>query len=115
MRMSSNTGKALLVIVLLGGAIGLFIFNMRGGEKLANVTPYVCISTGKVFMIRKDGTTRIPPIENPETKTMTLLPCLKESDGYYVSKRYLSALRGQELAALNKAVDPQTGKVQELK
>lgn len=103
---------ALIAIILAAVAIAGWLFTRSSGVEgqYGNTVAYVCVETGKVFRLPK-GVTRIPPVENPETKHATLLPCDVRDDGVYIADRFRAGLNLPEVAALNKTVDPKSYKV----
>lgn len=106
----SNAGKVSLVVVLLAAA-GFFAWkNLSGGElRRPDTIDFVCVTTGKVFHLPRDGKARPIPCENPETKSITLVPCMERDGAVYVASRYRGTLR--DMKDVNKAVDVETLKV----
>lgn len=109
--LKKNGGMLAVVLALVGVTSWLLLRNSGGVEgQFAGKIAYVCVETGKVFHLPK-GVTRIPPVENPETKRASLLPCEVREDGVYVMGRYREGLNDKALSALNKAVDGKSFKV----
>jgi len=107
--MDTKAIKIGAAVVLLAAAAGLTYYNLRSDKVLGDTVSYVCVSTGKVYQIPRGGPPRVAPLENPETRQRTLLPCQKRDDGFYISDRQRSALK--ELGDQNKVVDVQTLRV----
>lgn len=106
--------KIAIAVVLLAAA-GWFVFqNTRPRGGLPSEATFVCVATGKLFEIPIAGKTLIYPLENPETKQLTLFPVSKHEDGfYYVSPRRREGIKA--MGDVNKAVDLATLKVKDPK
>ncbi|MFO0837804.1 MAG: hypothetical protein U1D55_04705 [Phycisphaerae bacterium] len=104
--MNKNAGKISLAVAILALAAGVFWWQSRSGEpRLEGKITYVCVATGKKFTFER-GKTRILPLENPETKQRTLLPCGQEDGVWRVSSRCAQLVR--DLGDQNKFVDPES-------
>lgn len=102
-----------IALVLMAVAVGIWYWN-RPQRQFPSEWTFVCVATGKVFSIPNEGRVREFPLENPETRERTLLPCSKHEDGsYYISSRWRDAVR--QLGDANKTVDPETLKVNDPK
>src|SRR5262245_32351081 len=107
--MNKNALKIGAAVVLLFAAGGLLYFTMHSESVQPDRLTYVCVSTGKLFMMPRGGPPKVFPVENPETHQRTLLPCAKMEDGYYVSSLMRATLK--EMGDVNKVVDAGTLRV----
>ncbi len=103
--MKANQRKIALAVGLLLLAGGMTYYQLSGGQVRPSSGNFVCVATGKTFSIPR-GTTKILPLENPETKERTLLPCYEQDGKLYVSRRAAEHL--SEFGARNRFVDTQT-------
>lgn len=103
---SENKGKIGLVVVLLLVAGAVYWFTAPSRPKLSNTILYVDVSTGKLYDLPR-GTTRVPPVANPDTGTATMLPCYRDESGQvFVSRHMRTVLK--DLGELNQFVDSET-------
>lgn len=108
-----NGLKIGLIAVLLTAA-GFFAVRGLRSDPLnrPDTLTFVCVTTGKVYRFPRDGKARPVPAENPDTHTMTLVPCMERDGGVFVSSRYRGTL--QELKDANQAVDVSTLQVRKV-
>jgi hypothetical protein len=106
-----NAWKVALLSVLLLAA-GFFTYRNCGRDEFArpDTLAFVCVTTGKVYPLPRGEKVRTVPCENPETHTLTLVPCIERDGGVFVPSRYRGTLK--EMKEQNKAVDTNTLQVQ---
>jgi hypothetical protein len=109
--LKANAGKLGLAAVLLIAAAVLYSkFGGGHGPQRSSKVPFVCVETGKIFWLPREP--RLPPVENPDSKKRTLVPCYEREDGKLaVSERMSSVLKDLSDQGLNKFVDLKTFEV----
>jgi len=107
--MNSSHWKAIVAVVLLLGAAGIWWFYNHGSTGMPDRVRYVDMETGEPVWIRLSQTPNEMPGENPKTGKRTLLPVTERDGRLYADPHYaVSALRNSEVAKLNKHIDPTT-------
>jgi hypothetical protein len=104
---AEQRGKLILAGVILLAAIGLFVFQSRGGAELTNSINFVCVATGKLYELDRDEVQGLGlPAVNPDTGQATLLPYAEKDGRRFITRRKARFL--EQLADVNKYVDPKT-------
>jgi hypothetical protein len=94
------------VLVVALAVAGVLTYRaMSGPEELSEDVNFVCVASGKTFSIDRDNVTSLP-VQNPETKQATLVPCVRREGKLFVDRHYRSVL--EELAEVNQYVDKET-------
>jgi hypothetical protein len=103
------------VVVLVAALVALGVsvyFTMFSGPRLelADSVRMADVNSGELFRLKIGPGGAMIPGTNPKTKAVSLLP-IEERDGkWFISERYLSALKGLE--GEHKAVlDAKTGEI----
>jgi hypothetical protein len=110
--LKANAGKLSIAVVLLGGAIVLFVLQAGGEPSRSGKVQFVCVATGEMFWLERQP--RVLPAENPETGQRTLVPCGPADDGStHVSRRDRGLIEQFERDGVNKYVDSKTLVVRE--
>ncbi len=106
--MKSEQKKLILVVALLAGAVGIYVYVGRSPEPLGGVR-FVCVETGKTVWLDQGDIPSILPATNPRTGRRTLIPATERDGKIYASERYAWGLLAEpEIAEVNKYVDPET-------
>ena len=102
---AGQRGKLILAGVVLVIAIGLFVFQSRGGAGLTDTINFVCVATGELYELDRGEIGGLPAV-NPDTGQATLLPYAEKDGRRFITRRKARFL-GQ-LADVNKYVDTKT-------
>ena len=112
--LKANAGKLGVAAAFLVAAVAIYLMfgGYSEGPSRSDKVRFVCVETGETFWIE-----RAPhelPLENPETKRRTLIPCYEREDGTLaVSKRVSGILEDLKEQGLLKYVDQNTLSVKE--
>ena len=102
---AGQRGKLILAGVILLIAIGLFLFQARGGAELTDTINFVCVATGELYELDRGEIGGLPAV-NPDTGQATLLPYAEKDGRRFITRRKARFLK--QLADVNKYVDPKT-------
>jgi len=102
---AEQRGKLILAGVVLVIAIGLFLFQARGGAELTNTINFVCVATGELYKLDRGEIGGLPAV-NPDTGQATLLPYAEKDGRRFITRR--KARFVEQLADVNKYVDTKT-------
>ena len=102
---AGQRGKLILAGVVLVIAIGLFLFQARGGAELTDTINFVCVATGELYELDRGEIGGLPAV-NPDTGQATLLPYAEKDGRRFITRRKARFLA--QLADVNKYVDPKT-------
>lgn len=102
---AGQRGKLILAGVVLVIAIGLFLFQARGGAELTDTINFVCVATGELYELDRGEIGGLPAV-NPDTGQATLLPYAEKDGRRFITRRKARFLK--QLADVNKYVDPKT-------
>lgn len=103
-----NAGKIALAAALL--ILALIFYPWGGcdsGPPRSDKVQFICTETGKIYWLPREP--RIPPVVNPDTQNLTLVPCYEKEDGKLaVSGRMIDVLRELTDKSQNNYVDLET-------
>jgi hypothetical protein len=102
-----SRGKVAIAVALIVGAGAYVWFGSGDPTKLSDKLRFVCVSTGKFYLLSRDKVVMIPA-RNPDTNEETLVPCgfPDEQGVVHVMKRCRETVR--ILGEKNRYVDPET-------
>ncbi len=94
-----------LIVVALVAAGLLAWWLWPSGSPIGDTVSFVCVATGKTYELDRKTISSVP-VENPETKKATLIPCVRRDGKLFVDSHYRGVLAG--LAEVNQYVDKNT-------
>lgn len=106
--MTADQKKLSVAVGLLVVAGGVYFFVGRKTTGVPSSVKYVCVATGEIKSFSRDDIPPDLPAVNAKTGQATLLPIVEQNGKMYVDRHYSSALRGPDLAKVNKYVDPES-------
>ena len=104
-----NRGKLIAAISLLVVAGGLFWIWGREPSALPNRVTYVDVESGEQYQFSQETIPAALPAKNKHGKAV-LMPCIWQDGKLFMKERYARILK-DELAEVNKHVDPKTFEV----